>query len=306
MKKPAKKPTKQVKKKLAKKIVKLKKTIKSKKIVAAIKSKIKPKNIKKPGKSKVTPKVKKVRVIAKPKKTKIKINPKIALKKLKIAATTKNSKKTVKSVKSKTIKPKIIKSKSLKSKLVKAKIIKVKVTKSKLKGKSKKTKINMNIKTISKQAPLAKQKSSSSAVGPVVIKPYQAKPGEEYMNFTQLEHFKKILLQWKEQLLQEAETTKQDIQATSANFPDPVDRASLEEEFNLELKARDRERKLIKKIEETIHRMKENAYGYCDDCGAEIGVRRLEARPTATQCIECKTISELKEKQVGEIGREEE
>lgn len=138
------------------------------------------------------------------------------------------------------------------------------------------------------------------------LKPYTPKAGEDYMSATQLEHFKKLLLQWKEELLREAEVTVQDMQASSANFPDPVDRASQEEEFNLELRTRDRERKLLKKIEEALQRIKENNFGYCDDCGSEIGTKRLEARPTATQCIECKTIAEIREKQIGEIGKEKE
>jgi DnaK suppressor protein len=137
-------------------------------------------------------------------------------------------------------------------------------------------------------------------------KAYTIKTGEEYMNEEQLKHFENLLLLWKEELLREAEITVQDMQATSANFPDPVDRASQEEEFNLELRTRDRERKLLKKIGEALQRIKESNYGYCNDCGAEIGVRRLEARPTATQCIECKTIAEIREKQVGDIGKEKE
>ena len=169
--------------------------------------------------------------------------------------------------------------------------------------KSKKIKAPMKIKAT---IPPTKSRLSGVAIGPVDVKPYKVKPGEEYMNPDQLEHFRNILLKWENQLFQEAEITKQDIQTTSANFPDPIDRASLEEEFSLELRTRDRERKLIKKIEEALQQIKENSYGYCDDCGAEIGVRRLEARPTATQCIECKTVSEMKEKQVGEIEREEE
>jgi DnaK suppressor protein len=139
---------------------------------------------------------------------------------------------------------------------------------------------------------------------PSMTKPYVLKKGEEYMNVEQLEHFKNILLQWKNDLLQGAETTVHDMQATAANFPDPVDRATQEEEFNLELRARDRERKLLKKIEETLQRIRENNYGYCDDCSAEIGVRRLEVRPTATQCIECKTIAEIREKQIGDVGKD--
>ena len=137
------------------------------------------------------------------------------------------------------------------------------------------------------------------SLGPVGFKPYKLKKGEEYMNDQQLEHFRKILLLWKEQLLEEFNRTKQHMQNDAANFPDPLDRASQEEEFNFELRTRDRERKLVKKIEEALDRIDRRDYGYCVDCGAEIGIRRLEARPTATQCIDCKTFEEIREKQTG-------
>lgn len=132
------------------------------------------------------------------------------------------------------------------------------------------------------------------------IQPYASRKNEEYMSKKQLAHFREILLQWKEHLMEDVDRTMHYMQDESSNYPDPVDRASQEEEFNLELRARDRERKLLKKIDDTLMRINDQDYGYCDDCGAEIGVRRLEARPTATQCIECKTISEIREKQVGE------
>lgn len=141
---------------------------------------------------------------------------------------------------------------------------------------------------------------ANAASGPVGVKPYHIKKGESYMNEEQLAHFENILLQWKSQLMQEVDRTVQHMQDEAANHPDPLDRAIQEEGFNLELRTRDRERKLLKKIEEMIGRIKDHDYGFCDDCGAEIGIRRLEARPTANQCIECKTISELKEKQVGD------
>ncbi|MDX2164186.1 MAG: RNA polymerase-binding protein DksA [Gammaproteobacteria bacterium] len=128
------------------------------------------------------------------------------------------------------------------------------------------------------------------------VKPYQAGKNEEYMNNAQCEHFRKMLLSWKRQLLHEMERTVHHMQDDAANFPDPNDRATQEEEFSLELRARDRERKLIKKIDETISRIDNNDYGYCDACGVEIGISRLEARPTATLCIDCKTIDEIREK----------
>lgn len=127
--------------------------------------------------------------------------------------------------------------------------------------------------------------------------PYQIKDGEEYMNDEQLQHFTKILTDWKEQLLAEAESTKSYIQDESTAMPDINDRATQEEEFALALRTRDRERKLIRKIEKSLAEIESGDYGFCETCGVEIGLRRLEARPTATQCIDCKTLSEIKEKQ---------
>lgn len=130
------------------------------------------------------------------------------------------------------------------------------------------------------------------------VDPYQEKPGEEYMNSKQLSHFKVILEAWRGQLREEVDRTLNHMQDEAANFPDPVDRAAQEEEFSLELRARDRERRLIKKIEKTLQKIEEDDFGFCDSCGIEIGVRRLEARPTADQCIDCKTLAEIKEKQL--------
>ena len=130
------------------------------------------------------------------------------------------------------------------------------------------------------------------------VDPYVEKPNEEYMNEAQLEHFKKILDAWRVQLRQEVDRTVTHMQDEAANFPDPVDRAAQEEEFSLELRTRDRERKLIKKIEKTLKRIEEDDFGFCDQCGIEIGIRRLEARPTADLCIDCKTMAEIKEKQL--------
>ncbi len=131
------------------------------------------------------------------------------------------------------------------------------------------------------------------------VAPYAEQPGEEYMNEKQLEHFRKILNAWRNQLREEVDRTKSHMQDEAANFPDPVDRAAQEEEFSLELRTRDRERKLIKKIEKTLALIEEDEFGFCKSCGIEIGIRRLEARPTADQCIDCKTLSEIKEKQMG-------
>ena len=130
------------------------------------------------------------------------------------------------------------------------------------------------------------------------VEPYQEKAGEEYMETPQLEHFKKILDAWRIQLREEVDRTLVHMQDEAANFPDPVDRAAQEEEFSLELRTRDRERKLIKKIEKTLQLIEEDDFGFCNSCGIEIGIRRLEARPTADLCIECKTLAEIKERQL--------
>ncbi len=130
--------------------------------------------------------------------------------------------------------------------------------------------------------------------------PYKPKRGEEYMNEKQRDHFKGILRKWKSELMQEVDRTVTHMKDEAANFPDPADRATQEEEFSLELRTRDRERKLIKKIDSTMERIEQDDYGFCDACGVEIGIKRLEARPTANLCIDCKTLDEIKEKQ--ELG----
>jgi DnaK suppressor protein len=151
----------------------------------------------------------------------------------------------------------------------------------------------------------AKKKSSANtfsvAKNPVTlhgIAPYKLKPKEEYMNENQLNHFKLILNAWRNELMEEVDRTVSHMKDEAANFPDPADRATQEEEFSLELRTRDRERKLIKKIDKTLVRVEEDDYGFCDQCGVEIGIRRLEARPTADLCIDCKTLDEIKEKQI--------
>lgn len=131
-----------------------------------------------------------------------------------------------------------------------------------------------------------------------VTEPYKEKKGEEYMNEMQLAHFTNILESWKAELMQEVDRTVDHMKDDAANFPDPADRASQEEEFSLELRTRDRERKLIKKIDEALEDINNGEYGYCETCGVEIGIRRLEARPTATQCIDCKSLDEIREKQL--------
>lgn len=127
--------------------------------------------------------------------------------------------------------------------------------------------------------------------------PYQLAKDEEYMSDSQLDHFRKLLTNWRDELMTEAERTKTYIHEETNTMPDINDRATQEEEFALALRARDRERKLIRKIEKSLVEIETGDYGFCETCGTEIGLRRLEARPTATQCIDCKTLSEIKEKQ---------
>lgn len=131
------------------------------------------------------------------------------------------------------------------------------------------------------------------------FEPYQAASDEDYMSPAQEEHFREILIAWKHSLMEEVDRTVHHMQDEATNFPDPNDRATQESEFSLELRTRDRERKLIKKIDEALERLDSHEYGFCEACGVEIGIRRLEARPTATLCIDCKTLDEIREKQRG-------
>ena len=128
--------------------------------------------------------------------------------------------------------------------------------------------------------------------------PYKPKGKEDYMNPRQLGHFRKMLEEMKRELSQDIDRTVHTMQDEATIFADPNDRASQELDMSLELRNRDRERKLIKKIDETISRIDLGEYGYCESCGVEIGLKRLEARPTATLCIDCKTLDEMREKQV--------
>ena len=134
--------------------------------------------------------------------------------------------------------------------------------------------------------------------GPVKgFTPYQPKRGEEYMNRDQLEHFRQLLLAWKRELMEEVDRTMLHMKDDAANFPDPNDRATQESEFGLELRTRDRERKLLKKIDSALSRIDDGSYGYCEETGDQIGLRRLEARPVATLCVEAQERRELAERQ---------
>ena len=152
-------------------------------------------------------------------------------------------------------------------------------------------------KAAAKRVRKPKAKENTDSVSLFGYAPYQEKKNEEYMSNGQLEHFTKILQAWKAELMTEVDRTLTSMQDESVALPDVNDRATQEEEFAIELRTRDRERKLIRKIEQSLQTIKEGDYGFCETCGIEIGLRRLEARPTATLCIDCKTLAEIKEKQ---------
>lgn len=142
-----------------------------------------------------------------------------------------------------------------------------------------------------------KKKDAETLIGG--IKPYEPKKGEKYMNDKQQGHFRAVLMAWKAELEDEIDRTIHHMMDEPSNEADPNDRASRETDISLELRSRDREGKLIKKINEALERLNEGDYGFCENCGEEIGVSRLEARPTAEMCIDCKTLDEIREKQMG-------
>jgi DnaK suppressor protein len=220
--------------------------------------------------------------------------------KKKAAKTKAKAKKTVakKAVsKKKTIAKKKVASKKAPAKKVVAKKAAAKKAAPAKKAAAKKTSASKSAHRKTAKKPAA---SVSTHAGPVPgIAPYVESKNEEYMGPEQVAHFREILLAWKNELMEEVDRTVHHMQDEAANFPDPNDRATQESEFSMELRARDRERKLIKKIEESILNLDNDEYGYCEACGVEIGIRRLEARPTATQCIDCKTLDEIREKQMG-------
>lgn len=136
---------------------------------------------------------------------------------------------------------------------------------------------------------------SNESMMPYKFEPYQMIKDEAYMSDLQLKHFRNILETWKKELMKEVDNTITEMKGASV-LADPNDRATQEEAFNLELRTRDRERKLIRKIEEALQLIDDKEYGYCESCGVEIGIRRLEARPTAFLCIDCKTLDEIRER----------
>lgn len=197
-------------------------------------------------------------------------------------------------------KKKVVKKAATKKKAVKKKVIKKapakKAAKKKVAKKTVAKKTAKKTTTAKKKAPARKASSTSEFSQ---FTPYSEKRGEDYMNDTQQDHFRAILRGWKQELMEEVDRTVHHMQDEAANFPDPNDRATQESEFAMELRARDRERKLIKKIDESLSNIDSGDYGYCEQCGVEIGVRRLEARPTATLCIDCKSLDEIRERTRG-------
>jgi len=154
-------------------------------------------------------------------------------------------------------------------------------------------------KAISKKPAAKKAISKKPAAKKLkTFKAYTPRENERYMNKTQTKHFKKVLNDWKLELGNDINRTVSHMQTDITAYADPNDRASQESDMALELRNRDRERKLLKKIDDTLKNIDEGEYGYCNGCGEEIGLKRLQARPTATLCIDCKTLEEIKEKQL--------
>ena len=209
-----------------------------------------------------------------------------------------------KATKKKVSKKKVAKKKAAKKKVAKKKVAKKKASRKKVAKKKASTK-KATKKKVSRKKPAARKKATRATrprgdvlTGPIHgISPYQPKRGEDYMSDKQLEHFRNILNAWKRELMFEVDRTVHHMQDEAANFPDPNDRATQESEFGLELRTRDRERKLLRKIDSAIARIDDGSYGSCEETGEEIGLKRLEARPVATLCLEAQERRELAERQ---------
>ena len=178
-----------------------------------------------------------------------------------------------------------------------------KATKKITKTSAKKTVKKAPVKKIVKNKAVTKKTKQNKVVVKIAnnkskIAPYKPKKKEKYMSAAMKKHFVAVLLLWREHLKEEMQKTFDHLRTKGETFADPVDRASQEEEFSFELRTRDRERKLINKIAVSLELIKQDEYGWCESCGVEIGIKRLEARPTATHCIDCKTLDEIKEKQL--------
>ncbi len=227
----------------------------------------------------------------------------------KTASKKKASKK--KASKKKASKKKVSRKKASKKKASRKKASKKKASKKKVSRKKASKKKPASRKKVSKKKPVARRKVARKKApvrrakprgdvlsGPIHgIQPYKPKRGEDYMSDTQLEHFRNILKAWKRELMFEVDRTVHHMQDEAANFPDPNDRATQESEFGLELRTRDRERKLLRKIDSALARIEDGSYGYCEETGEEIGLKRLEARPVATLCLEAQERRELAERQ---------
>ncbi len=254
------------------------------------------------------------KVAAKRTTTKKKVVKKKAVSKKKTPTRKKPSKKKV--TRKKVAKKKTAKKAASKKKVAKKKVVKKAAKKVSKKKPATKKKPAAKKKAVSKKRPPMKKKVPTSKAaarkvparrtkpkgdvlsGPIHgIAPYKPKRGEEYMSDKQLEHFRNILSAWKRELMYEVDRTVHHMQDEAANFPDPNDRATQESEFGLELRTRDRERKLLRKIDSALIRIDEGSYGFCDETGEEIGLKRLEARPVATLCLEAQERRELAERQ---------
>lgn len=207
-----------------------------------------------------------------------------------------------KASKKKVSKKKVSKKKAGSKKAVRKKASKKKVSKKKTASKKvsrkKPSKKKASRQKVDRKAARSQRSRSDVLTGPIHgISPYQPRRGEEYMSDEQLEHFREILNAWKRELMFEVDRTVHHMQDEAANFPDPNDRATQESEFGLELRTRDRERKLLRKIDAALARIDDGSYGYCEETGEEIGLKRLEARPVATLCLEAQERRELAERQ---------
>ena len=249
------------------------------------------------------------KVASRKKTAKKKVSKKKAATKKKVSKKKVSKKKVSKKKvsKKKASKKEVSKKKASKKKVSKKKVSKKKVSKKKA-SKKKVSKKKASKKKVSKKkvartkatrkAPARRRPRGDVLTGPIHgIEPYKPRRGEEYMSDAQLEHFRRILTAWKRELMFEVDRTVHHMQDEAANFPDPNDRATQESEFGLELRTRDRERKLLRKIDSALARIDEGNYGFCDETGEEIGLKRLEARPVATLCVEAQERRELAERQ---------
>jgi DnaK suppressor protein len=196
---------------------------------------------------------------------------------------------------------KAVAKKTATKKVVAKKVTTKKAVAKKAPAKKTAVKKSTNKKTVAKKVTPIKKAALKKVVATTnksKIAPYKAKKNEKYMSAAMKRHFTAVLLNWKEHLFDEMQKTFDHLKTKGETYADPIDRASQEEEFAFELRTRDRERKLTNKISISLEKIKEDDYGWCDACGVEIGIKRLEARPTATHCIDCKTLDEIKEKQL--------